>query len=665
MGDIDDEQEWESSSEGELEQEEDDGLLTMMDGIGLTVVDGAAAGEGNKPAEGGVPQQLLQALRRRPAAPAAAGVEAAIRFMLVDLEMGVRRNEGTEVTFFGRCADGRSVAVRATGWCPYLYVTAPDTWRPDRSVLLGQAQALLEEKLQSRLADTHLARSLGKQGLKRGLVRAVENHRARSIMGYEAGGELALLKVSAATPPVLRALRECVHGYEPAEETGRKGEYVPGFHLVVKGDGTLCAAPIAAKTFNSNLEPIMQFMSDLRIAGGQWCSLLLRDADAVCDAPATACDLEFECGLGALAWHSLERESGLARVRTVSFDIEVAGEKGVFPDANVAKWPVIQVALAFHESGGGEKWPPVLLSFKACDEIEGSTVLCFDDERALLRAFAELVVAFDPDVVTGYNVNDFDFLYLATRARVLDKAAAAGVAGEAAADGANDDDGGAGAWRKAGETEEALCACSRVLRRGLKVEKRVFQSAQLGRQNRNRIGMPGRVVLDVFVWVRENYKLEGYSLKAVCGKFLKDENKEDVSFTEITPMWEAGPAQRKALGVYCLKDAELPLLLMQKLSVLFNLVERSRVSCMLPRLYVERGTMVRFNSQLIPEANAQGYVIPFIASAQASGGGGGGQSWCVFLQTTACTRCHSCQRLFLRLGMNSAMSARSPTESSK
>ena len=90
--------------------------------------------------------------------------------------------------------------------------------------------------------------------------------------------------------------------------------------------------------------------------------------------------------------------------------------------------------------------------------------------------------------------------------------------------------------------------------------------------------MRGRVVLDVYLWMLNNFRLDEYKLDSVCKAFLGGMTKEDLHFTEITPKWQAGPHGRRELGIYCLKDAELPLALIQALSLLFNAVERARVT---------------------------------------------------------------------------------------
>ena len=46
-------------------------------------------------------------------------------------------------------------------------------------------------------------------------------------------------------------------------------------------------------------------------------------------------------------------------------------------------------------------------------------VLSYQDETELLQAWGDFVRKVDPDVITGYNINNFDLYYLLSRATHL------------------------------------------------------------------------------------------------------------------------------------------------------------------------------------------------------------------------------------------------------
>lgn len=198
----------------------------------------------------------------------------------------------------------------------------------------------------------------------------------------------------------------------------------------------------------------------------------------------------------------------------------------------------------------------------------------------MLKAFRDIMIHFDPDIITGYNICNFDTDYLKKRAEAL-------------------------------EIGREFCSMTRIKLQRLNVREVVFQSAQVGKRKSNKVTIKGRAVLDVYKWMKDNFNLEEYSLNAVCAKFLGD-SKEDIHFTEITPKWNQGPATRKELGIYCLKDALLPLHLLDKLNITLNAIERARVTGLPCEWVLNRGMLVRFTSQLMRESADQGYVLPFI-----------------------------------------------------
>jgi len=91
-------------------------------------------------------------------------------------------------------------------------------------------------------------------------------------------------------------------------------------------------------------------------------------------------------------------QSYLSMLRILAFDIEVYSKRGS-PNPNTD--PVIIIAVM--DSSGQKK----------LFEAEG-----YDDKRAI-REFVNYVKSFDPDIIVGYNNNEFDWPYLLNRARRL------------------------------------------------------------------------------------------------------------------------------------------------------------------------------------------------------------------------------------------------------
>src|SRR5690606_38305408 len=101
----------------------------------------------------------------------------------------------------------------------------------------------------------------------------------------------------------------------------------------------------------------------------------------------------------------------------LSFDIECAGKQGHFPQPEHD--PVIQIANYVVVQGQEKPIIKNVFCLKKCSKIPGAEVFAFDSERDLLIAWRNFVIASDPDILTGYNIVNFDLPYLLNRAKAL------------------------------------------------------------------------------------------------------------------------------------------------------------------------------------------------------------------------------------------------------
>ncbi|XP_057256332.1 DNA polymerase delta catalytic subunit-like, partial [Pezoporus wallicus] len=89
----------------------------------------------------------------------------------------------------------------------------------------------------------------------------------------------------------------------------------------------------------------------------------------------------------------------------------------IFPEAE--QDAVIQVGVAVQRQGEAEPFLRLVLVLGSCAPIPGAAVISFQRERDLLQSWAEFVRIVDPDIITGYNIQNFDLPYLLQRAKVL------------------------------------------------------------------------------------------------------------------------------------------------------------------------------------------------------------------------------------------------------
>jgi DNA polymerase delta subunit 1 len=265
----------------------------------------------------------------------------------------------------------------------------------------------------------------------------------------------------------------------------------------------------------------------------------------------------------------------MAPLRILSFDIECAGRKGVFPETN--EDPVIQIANVVTRHGESKPFIRNVFCLDTCSLIVNTQVLEFDAENKMLMAWRDFLEKVDPDVVIGYNIANFDFPYLLDRARYLKCA-------------------------KFPYWSRLKCIISQS-------RDTNFSSKQVGNRNTKAINISGRLQLDLLQLVQRDHHLRSYTLNSVCAQFL-GEQKEDVHHTMITELFNGTPDSRRRLAVYCLKDAYLPQRLMDKLMCLINYTEMARVTGVPFNYLLTRGQQVKFISQLFRKAREQNLVIP-------------------------------------------------------
>ena len=188
----------------------------------------------------------------------------------------------------------------------------------------------------------------------------------------------------------------------------------------------------------------------------------------------------------------------------------------------------------------------VIFTLGTCAPIAGAELKCFRDERDLLLAWSKFVQESDCDIITGYNIVNFDLPYLIDRAAFL-------------------------------KIDDKFTYLGRLKDSKTTMKDSTFSSKAYGTSNSKDIKMHGRVQMDLLPIIRRAYKLRSYSLNNVAFHFLKQQ-KEDVHYSIIGDLQNGSDETRRRLAVYCLKDALLPLRLMNKLMIVINQIEMARVT---------------------------------------------------------------------------------------
>lgn len=469
---------------------------------------------------------------------------------------------------YGVNEDGHSVAAFIHGYTPYGYFAVPPGFTVDRS-RLEEMRVFLEAGLKRVVTANQQAsaRILG--------ISVVDGH--KSIFGYQSPHNL-FLKVICSLPGLIPKLRTLMGN----------GINLPG--ISGPDDGMSFQAQFDA--YECNVPFVLRFMVDRGIGGAGWLTLPRETYQVRGDASKeTHCQLEVDISYDDLIVRESEGEwNKIAPLRILSLDIECQGRKGHFPEAKHD--PVIQIANCLTVYGQDQPIVQNVFTLKGCLPIVGAQVIPSEEEADMLMKWRAFLEAADPDIITGYNVQNFDIPYLLDRAEALGKR-----------------------FKKLA----GFPLWGRIKKSKAKMRDTTFQSAAYGKRNHVETTIEGRVIFDMLPYMQRNHKLSSYSLNSVCAEYL-GQQKEDVHHSIISDLQQGSDEDRHRLAVYCLKDALLPQRLMDKLSVLVNYIEMARVTGVPMSFLISRGQQIKVYSMILRKCRAEKLLVPTLKKTGAPGG---------------------------------------------
>ncbi|CDF40454.1 unnamed protein product [Chondrus crispus] len=459
---------------------------------------------------------------------------------------------------FGLTEGGSSVLVRVHHFYHYFYLPVTDGIQPEA----------LAEAINRRLwNDKTVPRD-------RTVVTNVEITTKRSIMYFIPGDpEVKFYKITLLNPR---------HTKDVARILQRGG-------LSVKKPNDVTAKLPELPTFESTLDYLLRFMIEVGLVGCSWLTLPAGKY-TITEHKKSLLQVEIDVHANDIIAHNPEGKwLRTAPLRRLSFDIECAGRKGIFPEPEHDK--VIQIANYVWDHGHKKPIAQVVFTLKSCAAIVGADVVSYENEEELLSAWARFVRLTDPDILTGYNIVNFDLPYL------LDRAAQLKVAD--------------------------FPLLGRMIGQPTTMRKTRMSSSAFGTHESHAFSMHGRVIFDMLQLITREYKLRSYSLNSVSAEFL-GQQKEDVHYSIIGDLQRGDEQTRRRLAVYCLKDALLPVRLMDKLMSLTNYMEMARVTGIPLGWLVSRGHMIKVVSLLHRKSHLVDLLIPDIKRSGPEGGGGDG-----------------------------------------
>lgn len=347
----------------------------------------------------------------------------------------------------------------------------------------------------------------------------------------------------------------CRLHYNTKSRTGLSELKTTLTELNVKGVGVFDFSP-----FYDDSPAEKQFLIDTSINTGSWISIR---ADSIKYNKIEEGKIYAEANIEFI---KILKRDDVPVLYILSFDIECQGGrvdkngKSIFPEPQHD--PIITIGNYVYKLGTDE---PVLERGFQLGSIdnENETMLSFNDERELLLQWFEFVKTVDPDIFESFNGTNFDFPYIINRAKHFNLSPVFG----------RDDDRPVTCYEKKGST--------------MRTAHRMEWSVQIY----------GRINWDVYKICFANEKLSRYTLNFISQTFINNQ-KIDLSYTDINKFQDEGPTERRMILDYCMKDCALPHAISLKKMYFIRYIELARVSMTPIEWLIHRGQAIKCSIQI-------------------------------------------------------------------
>ncbi|MFY9199636.1 MAG: DNA-directed DNA polymerase [Methanosarcina flavescens] len=438
-------------------------------------------------------------------------------FQILDADYEVINDSNPVIRLFGRGADGKSVCCFVPDFEPYFYLKAS--------------------------GDLHAVARLIKDTFAQ--VKKVEIVEKFEPIGYQKTKK-EMLRVTTHLPRDVPEIR---------------GDILK-LQEVMRAEGKW-------EVYETDILFRNRFLIDKNLGGMVWLSAEGDPIDPVkyfrrSTSGSSRCE-NFACDSSILASGFKKVENfTIAPLKYLSFDIECLPLDGGMLSPDVS--PIVMISFSFEPEYRGHK--TLVLLARPAEGINSDVLPC-KDETEMLNRFFEIFCEYDPDIVAGYNHQDFDIPYITDRVRAL--------------------------------VAQGKAINPVVGRDGSKISYRRFGLL-------TRTEMKGRVVVDALPLVRRAFSLKQYTLRAVSKELLNRE-KLDVPPLEMEEYWfDTGEKFRKFVD-YARRDAELALELILNLRLLDKYIALAQVSGSLLQEIVDGGQTSMVETLLLREFGLRDRVL--------------------------------------------------------
>ena len=464
------------------------------------------------------------------------------------------------IYLFGITSEQKSISVLISGFTPYFYVKIPDE-------LQGKWRDFQTNELKN-----HLIRKLyrNKDGLLK--ITVVEK---KNIYGFTNETKYQFLKLIFKNEETMKKTK-----YMLAPSYGRPKPNIP----------SITRKDLDFELFEANIDPYIRLchQKDIKLSG--WINI---DKYVNEENEYSRCQIDI-----STKWNNLEpsNRKDISNIRIASFDIECISyqakitHKNIFPNHQKENDKITQIGITFYDYATKQRVEYIATN-KANNDIKMHSdkfiIDEYDNEKEVILGWINTMKKMDPDIVMGYNSNNFDWKYIYERCKFLN-------------------------------IELYLFKISRLHDYPSKwIADQKLSSSARGENVFNYLDSSGIINTDLMTVIKQNYKLPGYKLNEVAQEFIGDQ-KEDLSPADLFQMADGTDKEILEVLTYCVKDCTLLIDILLKKCIISNTIAMSCV-CHVPYDFIEyKGQQVKVHSQLLYESRLNDYLVPTIPYKEAS-----------------------------------------------
>ena len=385
----------------------------------------------------------------------------------LEKELGGNTEEKLEykIRLFGRTKENKSIFINVENFTPYFYIEIPTTWNKTKTFLL----------------ISHIKKKIANKRITDGLkdFSIIEKKKFKGFTDYK---DFKFIRLIFSNLISFKAFERWIERYRIQDQS-------------------LFPKPTKLTIYESNIDPFIRCMHIQKLNSCGWIKLSKYEEY---EDSLSYCDINVKTD-----WNNLipYENNSIQKFIIASFDIECMSESGNFPEAKNDNDPIIQIGTVFSYYGESEPFYKHIITLNGCTKIkalEDVDIECYKTEKKVLLAWTMLIQRLNPDVITGYNINGFDFEYIKDRAK------------------------------KFGILKE-FSKLSRIIGEEAPWKEKQLSSSAMGENLLKYFDMGGRIIIDLMKVLQRDAKLDSFKLDNVSSYYIKEaiKAKEIVNKTTI------------------------------------------------------------------------------------------------------------------------------------